>query len=228
MSCNASPRRIFPAAATNFSGGFTLLEMLMVMAIIAIVAVFTLPATSGMLQGSQLSQGGQIFGDQIALARQQAVSTNHSIEVRFYRFGDPESPGEKKEDPATGAFRGVQTFEVLDSGTVALGKVQRLPGPIIIDSGATLSTLIQPNGADSAPLSKSGEELKIKLPTVDSYYDCVSFRFLPDGSTDLPKDKTWFLTLHRKTGSEPLTNPPSDFITIQVDPYNGKIQSYRP
>ena len=228
MSCSASTRRIRPASTTSFSGGFTILEMLMVMEIIAIIAVFTLPATTGILQSSNLAQGGQVLADQIALARQYAVSTNHSVEVRFYRFADPENVGEKLNDPGTGAYRAVQMFEVLDSGTNALGKLQRLPGPIIVDSGVYLSTLLQADTSASAPLTKAGSELSYQLPTVDSNYVSSSFRFLPDGSTDLAKSKTWFLTLHHRNLKDPSLSLPADFITIQIDPYNGKIQSYRP
>jgi hypothetical protein len=59
----------------------------------------------------------------------------------------------------------------------------------------------------------------------------VSFRFRPDGSTDLPGrsrggSDTWYLTLVKGEGEEGAV--PENFFTIQVDPFNGKIDVFRP
>ena len=83
------------------SRAFSLVELLVVMAVIAIVAGFAVPAVTTMLKGSQLTQGSQMVVDQIALARQTALSRNRSVEVRFYKFADPEIPGEDVKKPET-------------------------------------------------------------------------------------------------------------------------------
>ena len=84
------------------SRAFSLVELLVVIAVIAIVAGYAVPAVTTMLKGSQLTQGSQMVVDQIALARQTALSRNRSVEVRFYKYADPETPGEElgKLDPA--------------------------------------------------------------------------------------------------------------------------------
>ena len=87
---------------TSKRHGFSLIELLVVILIIAIIAVFVTPAASTILKGSQLSQAEQVITDQIKLARQQAVTKNHNVEVRFIRYGDPEMPGEKADTPSSG------------------------------------------------------------------------------------------------------------------------------
>ena len=68
---------------------FTLVEMLVVMAIIILLTALVAPSMSGIMRGSQLSQGGQMLQDQLALLRQQALSKDRKVEVRLYRFADP-------------------------------------------------------------------------------------------------------------------------------------------
>ena len=82
---------------------FSLVELLVVISVIAIIAGFAVPAVTTMIRGSALAQGSQNIADQIVLARQLALSRNRSVEVRFYKFGDSETPGENPKDPDTGA-----------------------------------------------------------------------------------------------------------------------------
>lgn len=74
--------------------GFSLVELLVVISIIVIILTFTIPATTGLFRGSLLTQGSQMLGDQFALARQMALTRNHPVELRFFKFSDPEVPGE--------------------------------------------------------------------------------------------------------------------------------------
>jgi uncharacterized protein (TIGR02596 family) len=122
------PRTTSPCAARAFS----LIELLVVIAIIAIITSFAIPAATTIIRGSQLTQASQVLSDQISLARQQALSRNRQIEVRFCRFGDPEIPGEKASDPTSGAYRSIQVFEIAESGAaVPLNKLQRLPSAVL-------------------------------------------------------------------------------------------------
>ena len=211
---------------------FTLLELLTVMAIIALIAAFTLTNVGGMLKGQQLTQGGHAMADQLGLARQIALSSNHPVEVRFYQYGDPESVGEKPSVPSSGKFRAMQLFEILESGTARpVGAMTHLPQPIIIDSNNQISTLVNANPMPPAsPLEKQGSQLNYPIPRVSFSYRSLSFRFLADGSTDLPKTPgaNWFLTMHHINFRDGLPKPPSDFFTIQIDPVNGNIRKFTP
>jgi len=210
--------------------GFTLLELLLVIAIVGIITGFVIPAV-GSAKSFQLTRGVQMVVNQLALARQTAVTKNHPVEVRFYQFGDPDIPGEQASNPSSGKYRAVWSFEVLETGeTKALEKMQRLPPSVIIDSGSILASLINPPSATASPTVTAAGKQTSPIPRVQNQYNSVAFRFLPDGSTNLPKtsDQQWFLTLHDLNDGDVLTTPPKNFATLQINATNGHIKTYRP
>ncbi|MEA3208855.1 MAG: hypothetical protein QOE70_1912 [Chthoniobacter sp.] len=214
---------------------FSLIELVVVIAIIVIIAAFTVPAANTILRGSQLSQSSGLLVGQLSLARQQAMTRNHPIEVRFYRYGDPEVPGESEKDPSTGKFRAIQLFEVQDNGVaLPIDKPQTLPNSIIFaftEADAGLSSIIDAKTA--GPVKKPGtkdDPTAPRLPRgVDLKYEFVAFRFMSDGSTNLAPTGNWFLTLINI--NPPLSKPnepPPNFFTVQVDPVSGSTRSFRP
>lgn len=220
----------FKLSSRRSSGGFTLTELLVVVAIVVSLASFAMPAMNTVLKGSQLTQGAQMVGDQLSLARQAALSSNRCVEVRFYQYGDPQIPGEQPSNPSAGKYRALQLFQVQETGaTLPMGKMQVLPSSIIFDSGATLSTLFGSTLVRNAA-SWTASDPKISLPRIGTNYNCCAFRFLPDGSTNLSPatGSSWFTTLHAINDQDSLPSPPANFFTIQVDPTNGHIKTFRP
>lgn len=223
---------------------FSLVELLIVVAIIGIIAGFGVPAVTGVLRGSALTTATSQLTDTLSLARQHAISKNRTVEVRFYRFGDPEQPGEDRTKPATGQFRAFQYFELSETGTIVpIGKFQRIPDTIVMNPGAKLSTLL---GEMTERLITSGDakfnkNLNPELPRgVGQNYDYVYFRFNPDGSTDLPptgntgKDSAggrWYITVHSGADllrTENNSKAPPDFATWQIEPVSGTAKVFRP
>lgn len=214
-------------ALKKSKSGFSLIELLVVCAILAVVAGFTIPAASTAMRGSQITQGSQMLSDQIALARQTALTKNVPIEFRIYKFGDPEIPGENPTVPATGKYRAFQTFEILDSGVaLPLDKIQRLPNTVVFNE-TTLSSLIAGAITTSAGTDPTAPSL---AGGVSKDYLWTSFRFLPNGGTNLDPNRPWFLTLHGITVNPTTTTSVTgiNFFTIQVDPVSGNTKSYRP
>jgi len=218
---------------------FSLVELLVVVAIIGIVATFAVPAVQGMLKGSSLTTAAGLLVDETTLARQQALSKNRIVEVRFYQFADPEVPGEIVEQPETGFYRAFQSFEMSEAGImVPLGKVVRFPDNIIMNPGPILSDLIAEDPAkiqDPVP-SKDPEMAR----GVKYNYKYVNFRFFPDGTTSLSPTGTsgkasekgrWFITVRaiadlNKTNGN--TTPPPNFFTWMIDPISGTSKILRP
>ena len=185
---------------------FSLVEMLVVIAVIGIIGAFAVPAVKSMLKGSGLNSGANLLSDEIALARQYALSKSRMVEFRIYRFADPEVPGETQASTTSWQFRAFQFFEIADSGDILpAGKYKRLTDNIVMNKGylgfdiskykdPTLSSLLAEaikyptlSGLRYVASGDSGRDKDPELPRgVGKYYDYVAFRFLPDGSTSLP------------------------------------------
>ena len=222
---------------------FTLIEMIAVVSIIAIITVFVVPAASTILKGTQLTQASSMLADQISLARQQALTKNMMVEVRFIQFADPEQPGEKLTDPTTGKFRAIQLMQVLPSGVsvpLSGGKVQMLPQAVMMNASASpvYSTLLQSvSGGAQLTSAASLQAADPELPRgIKKNYNFYSFRFLPDGSTNLSPIPpatlgNWYgITLHNITDVDKLAKgiQTVNFFTLQIDPVSGSTRVYRP
>lgn len=213
---------------------FSLIELVIVISVILIIAAFTVPALNTVLKGSNLTQASGILVGQLNIARQQALSRNRVIEVRFYRYADPENPGENPADPSTGKFRAIQLFEIMNTagGTaLPIDKVQVLPGGTIFaysDTAGISSILDRPTG-DRPKRPGIDDRTAPRLPRgVDLKYEYVPLRFNPDGSTNKTPTGKWFVTVVNATDKFDGTSPPPNFFTVQVDPVSGTTRSYRP
>ncbi|MGB8167802.1 MAG: Verru_Chthon cassette protein D [Chthoniobacteraceae bacterium] len=212
---------------------FSLIELIIVISVIVIIAAFTIPAMNTVLKGSQLSQGANTLVGQLNIARQQALSRNRQVEVRFYRYADPEVPGEDVSKPETGKFRALQLFQVTPQGVaLPLDKVLTLPNSVIFSYSETegLSSLLDKPTAQTPKKPGIADNAAPRLPRgVDYNYDYVSLKFMQDGSTDKSPTGRWFITvIGINDRLESPTKPPPNFFTVQVDPVSGVTKIYRP
>jgi len=225
--------------------GFTLIELLAVVALIAVVITFAVPAMTQIMKGSQMTQAAQQLNDTLLLARQMAITKNRPIEVRFYRYADPDTPGERLDDPLNGKWRAVQLFEVMENGAVLpAAEMTRMPKGVIFqpdEYSTLLKEEIRP--AIEAKEDMTAPELPVDLndKRVGRNYLWTGFRFLPDGSTDLPptasstvddgklagKGDRWYVTL-LGLAEENKDIRQMNFFTLQVDPVAGTLKSFRP
>ena len=72
-----------PAAKARRAGAFTLLELLVVVAVIGLLAGITAPALRGMLQGKTLASGHRQLTDDLNRARQEAIRLRTTVYVVF-------------------------------------------------------------------------------------------------------------------------------------------------
>jgi prepilin-type N-terminal cleavage/methylation domain-containing protein len=93
------------------TAGFTLIETLMVVAIIGILAGFTAPAVSAGMDRYELISASQQIAGTIRSARYQAVGKNMILKVRF-------------DYPEAGQF------QIVDADDTAMGSVQYLDDDI--------------------------------------------------------------------------------------------------
>ena len=201
---------------------FSLLELLVVMAIIGLLAAMTMPSLSSILGGSRINLGIETVNGAMASARQLAATKNREIEFRLIEMSDPTFPGSASQ------IRAVQILEIRENGTNPIGKPRVFPSGVIIGSGAAMTSLA---GLAATPAVSTDP----KISGVGTSYSYRSFRFRPDGSLNLksllPSTVTnYFLTIYDEKFQSQISGntPPANFATIQLEPATGASILYRP
>lgn len=200
---------------------FSMMELLIVMAIIVIMASLMGPSLSTALRGTQLTQATDKLIGVLSVARQSAVTKSQTVEVRFYAYVDSQSPGD------TGHGHAIQAFSINDSGdAVPIMKAQILPQGIVMTTNATYSTLLTQTNS-TAPS-------QVSIPRAGTTYTCSSFRYYRGGVTSLAaspsSSQVWGVTLVNQTdtlGSK-ASSLPVNYTTVVIDPFNGSLRTYRP
>lgn len=204
-------------ACLNSKSGFTLVELLAVVAIIVALMALTIPAISPATKGVEITQSGSILAGELQAARLEAISRNRPVEVRFY------------ENQAGDAYDRVGFLIIRDDMAFTTFRSEfDLPDNLIIPKFAGAQDLVPLLDSTADGITSGTEERP--NGTANNY---VAFRFRPDGSTTLDPDpdKEWFLTIIHQNdqGKTPNSNPRlNNFTSIQVEPLNGRIRVYRP
>jgi hypothetical protein len=180
---------------------FSLIELLVVVAIIGILAALSLPAWNAIAEGNRMSSAAQSLSDGLRLARQLALAKNSPVEFRIFNT--------LPKDGGTSNYCAFAYYQLTDSGTTnQMTRTNFLPTGTVLSTAANYSTLIGPNGPS---------------PNASPAYN--SFRFRPDGSTDLVSTN-WYVTIVRERDAANTTLP-NNFITIKLDAFNGNVSFYR-
>lgn len=188
--------------------GFTLVEMLVVLVIVAAMLALTMPAWFSLSSSMSLSQAGGSLADVLANARQSAIANNTPVEVRFF-------DEETIEDDLV--VKKVGLLQQLPDGSYEGLPFFQLPAGIGISRDPKYTSFFSSD--DNAEFLIRGEEDK------DSY---VGFRFRPDGETELPNGK-WFLTvIPEQIATLETDEVLRNFVTIQIDPVMGRVRVFRP
>lgn len=194
------------AARRSCRRAFSLIELLVVMAILLILASLAGAAFSSLAASSSLNRAGQLVSDQFAAAQQEAVTRNREMEVRVFYLPQGNPPG----------WRGVQIFRIDDDGgqTPAMRMVT-IPESVCITDDSALSPLLMSTNAIQGNAAVG----------VHGNLNYRAFRFRPNGSMAGSPGSNNFLTIQHPAAQG---SPPANFYTVQVNPVTGKVTSYRP
>lgn len=203
---------------SRFRRAFSLVEMLVVIAIMIVLMAVMIPASSSLMGGMNIGRSAGMVTDELNFARQTALARNRDVEVRFYRLGSKMDGNDKQYR----AFRSFLIDGVDPAGWKPLSRIKQLPEPIIITDNPSFTSLLNTGGGHSG-LTASNET----LPGVGNT-DYVSFLFRANGGTSLkPVTEKWFLTLYSQKANAQ-GELPANYFTAQVDPVTGRTRSYRP
>lgn len=186
---------------------FSLLELLVVMAILVGLLALGSVGISSVLSGSELQRAGGGLQDAVSRARQIATSRSESVELRFY----------EEEVEGTSVWNAFQLWATPPTGSapIEITRYERLPARLVIDP--TRSPLLMQGGV-SGP---SGGE----SPQRPNSYR--GFRFRGDGSIQVPLDAAEsYVTVIKQ--SELGGGLPSNFVVLQVMPQTGRAETFQP
>lgn len=194
---------------------FSLVELLVVMAISGILLALTVLGFNSLLTSSRMDQGGRLVVDEINLARQLAVTRNENVEIRFIRRN-------RAGETGASVYWQMQAG-VVDKTNAAvftpIKQAAQLPAGIVIETGTLLSPLLTqlPESNNIAP-SYTYRSIVVR-PTGEVE---------PAGTPPVNELSRWCFTLipERQLG-RPLGEI-RDFVTVQIDPLTARPRPYRP
>lgn len=199
---------------------FTLIELLVGVGTATLLIALTTPVMLDVLDANRMTQAADIVQGRLTEARGLAVTFASDVEVRIYGNSlTPIADG--------GSGQGIQIFRLREAAAGSSGDENQPFAVELVPEG------IEDKLPNSVRISTHNEfsslwTLKEKTEsTAQGGRPYVAFRFRPDGSTDLAESATWTLTLVRHPATDPATLP-KNFITLQIDPVTGHIDSYRP
>ncbi len=188
--------------------GFSLLELLVVMGVIALLLALAIPAFNSIGGGNNLARAGNQLGDALALARQLAMAQNRDVAVRLIT-----SPTDFYID----------RFQIVAPGASAvdddiLSRIETLPIKVMVSSAASISPLVSSAETGITTLPGGG--------TVSHY----QIRFNAEG---MLASSGAFLTLHAPTDADKVPSSSvaafdANFYTIQINPITGSLAIHRP
>ncbi len=185
------------------SRGFSLLELLVVISLIALLAAATLPAISGIQPALNVTKAGVALRDQLLLARQLAITENAPVFACLYET--PDISGTPGPNALALARRDA------NGSLEAMTRPARFPNGVAVSSSAQWSSL--------------GNLETGNVRVGASSFPCRVIPFRPAGGTALSPTDEWFLTVwHAAASPEPSDN----FVTVALDPVTGRVFSYQP
>lgn len=198
--------------------GFTLMELLVVAGVVVLVLSFMVPAVTGLTKGNNLSSGGRLISNLLAVARSEAINRRALIrfEVATDWPNDPTAAYRKvtlvQHDASSGTDTQLTNWEALPTGVVFQPND---PNP---GNGSYLFTLKQ---TQTPPLTVSSQK-------VTSLY----IEFLPTGALNIPPANSpvrFRLVPGYPTSTSAVTTTSStNWYDFSADAIIGRIKTSRP
>lgn len=225
--------------------GFTLIELMVVVAVVALLLALVMPGLMGTLGASKLTQAGDKMAGFLSEAQSRAYGQGRPVEVRFYRV--PSADDEMNGAPEGGFFRGGLMLEYFQpgetdprTGTAALGKplavvrqaMTVLPEGTAVSENLQMSTLLGDATKPSDKKEAGMVETVMKTTTGYAAFEPLSkeyraFVYYPE-TTSLDSESKWHLAVVPLADAARPPAAVTNYYTLLIDPVTTRLSIYRP
>lgn len=195
---------------------FTLVELVIVVALVSMLFVVAAPYTMGALQAASLTSAGDTLMQKLAQAQQRASTENRPIALDFYYYTLDGIPGchaiqMVSYDPATNVDTPLEPPVFWSEGRA-----------VLIDGA------LSPMFATNVLPATTGPATREPFKKLEATFRRVIL--YPNGSTSLriPLREAYLTIISTKNYQKDLATPPPNYYTVQIDPVTGRGHSYRP
>jgi uncharacterized protein (TIGR02596 family) len=196
-----------PGAAS----GFTLIELMVVIAIMGVIFTLVVPVVSSILDSNSLTVAAQMAADQISLGRQIASARNRTVEVRIIMLPHPTGGGSD--------YSAIQLWVNNAANTMQPAtRLARFPQAIAFSQNANFSKLLSSGSTGTITSAGSNEAY-------------TSFQISPAGvvsanGATLAMSDTYLAIVSSRFASNP--SLPPNYALVQINPNTGTPKVYRP
>lgn len=196
--------------------GFSLVEMVIVVAIVTMLIAVATPYTLGALQAANLTSAGDTLMQKIAVAQQRSLTENRPVGLDFYYYTEDN-------------IKGCHAIQLI-SYNPADNQAAPLEPPVYLNK----QSVVLVEGALSPMFSTNQTATSTGMATLNPFQSlgATFYRiiFYPNGATSLrtPLRTAYVTLISTKSYQEDLATAPPDYYTVQIDPVTGRGHSYRP
>ncbi len=197
------------------SGAFSLVELLVVVAIVGLLSTFAITAFNQSLRGTKITSTGQAISDAMNLARSLALSKNVPVQIRFYKMPNPNGGGT--------VVRALQIFACESRSTNAATKPFIFPDQIVASSDSKKSSFV-----NATNVSASASDPKVS----GTNYDYVPVTFGASGIIQpvgtLNSTNEWYITVQALKDMANDASWPANYATVSINPVIGDARVFQP
>ncbi|MCB1276480.1 Verru_Chthon cassette protein D [Prosthecobacter sp.] len=211
-----SPQNLRRRVHRSASTGFSLVEIVVVVAIVALIFTFATPYTLAAIQSASISSAGDSLMLKLSQAQQRALTDNKPTGVDFFFY---------TKDGITGchAIQLIRYDPATNQATSIEEPVYWGEGRVVLVQGA-----LSPMFASNVPASSTGSATRAPFKDLEATFNRIIF--YPNGSTNLrvPLRNAYLTLVSINNYKEELADAPPNYYTVQLDPVTGRAHSYRP
>jgi len=198
-----------PLTLRHQRAGFSLVELLLVVAVMGILMALAVPSLSSITSGRRLDLAGSQMADSLSLARQTAMARGCRVRWELARIGTPP------------LYQIHRLLEFRTGGWQPSTKWTALPDAVQLSTNSLRAGLLASPTNTVLAFTYQGTNYPVTTT-------CIPITFLPDGTTDLQPGNNNFLTLEPTYATRDASGNTRNWFSIVINPVTGRTEIFRP